>query len=542
MASVKMVSPGPSSEELGSDYEMEDDEECSDDYEYGEGSQDDDDCMQLNGGEASTSGDPGFTIIDTTTIKKLQAEASEGIMAVLGCKASVAKTLLMNFRWDKEAVLGTLADKGMEHLFKLAGVADGQESGEPGTSGASSSSSGQFIQCLTCLSDVQRSLCTSMDCGHPFCNECWKTHFKTQIEDGQARSLRCMAFKCGVACDEDKVVELLRGNTALLEKYEQARLLSYIEDNSNVRFCPSVPWCGRAVQVEGDPFCEPECSCGATFCFKCGKAPHSPCTCKMWDMWDEKVSGDSETKNWMLANTKPCPKCGKTVEKNGGCNHVVCKCGQAFCWLCGASTGLAHTWQKIEGHSCGRYKDEMDRKIDEAQRNHKRYMHYFERFKQHSDSHSKEKTKRVELLKRIDSQVETGTHVRDYGWLVRALDQLRVARGVLANSYAFAYFFFGNDLYREDFSVEENQRNQNLFEDAQSMLEAEVERLSGLVEKCSESLTMDPQERVKVINSSVNIEQRIIKFFELIESDLYGHLQTCSAQIAIYKPKRNIAG
>ena len=28
---------------------------------------------------------------------------------------------------------------------------------------------------------------------------------------------------------------------------------------------------------------------------------------------------------------------------------------------------------------------------------------------------------------------------------VRALDQLKVARGVLSNSYAFAYFFFGGE-------------------------------------------------------------------------------------------------
>lgn len=42
----------------------------------------------------------------------------------------------------------------------------------------------------------------------------------------------------------------------------------------------------------------------------------------MWDMWEEKISGDSETRNWLAANTKPCPKCTKPVEKNGGCNLV----------------------------------------------------------------------------------------------------------------------------------------------------------------------------------------------------------------------------
>lgn len=53
-----------------------------------------------------------------------------------------------------------------------------------------------------------------------------------------------------------------------------------------------------------------------------------PSTGKMWELWDEKINGDSETKNWMAINTKPCPKCTKPVEKNGGCNLVMCRCGQ----------------------------------------------------------------------------------------------------------------------------------------------------------------------------------------------------------------------
>lgn len=36
----------------------------------------------------------------------------------------------------------------------------------------------------------------------------------------------------------------------------------------------------------------------------------------------------------------------------------------------------------------------MDKKIDEAQRCHKRYMHYFERFKSHKDSFVREGVKR----------------------------------------------------------------------------------------------------------------------------------------------------
>lgn len=68
----------------------------------------------------------------------------------------------------------------------------------------------------------------------------------------------------------------------------------------------------------------------------------------------------------------------------------------------------------------------------------------------------------------------------------------------------------------------------------------QVERLSGLVEDCSESLTIDTDARVRVINSTVSIESRIVKFFEMIETDLYGRLQSCSAQIAVYRSKRNL--
>jgi ariadne-1 len=45
---------------------------------------------------------------------------------------------------------------------------------------------------------------------------------------------------------------------------------------------------------------------------------------------------------------------------------------------------------------------------------------------------------------------------------------------VLSNSYVFAYFFFGGQMYAEDFNEEQNKINQNLFEDAQEMLAAEV--------------------------------------------------------------------
>lgn len=110
-------------------------------------------------------------------------------------------------------------------------------------------------------------------------------------------------------------------------------------------------------------------------------------------MWEDKTTGESETKHWVAANTKPCPNCQSNVEKTSGCNLVTCRCGQVritlptpctmppghglsgcagdlqhFCWLCGGATGLAHTYSTITGHTCGRYKEEADARIEGAQR------------------------------------------------------------------------------------------------------------------------------------------------------------------------------
>ena len=100
-------------------------------------------------------------------------------------------------------------------------------------------------------------------------------------------------------------------------------------------------------------------------------------------------------------------------------------------------------------------------------------------------------------------------------------------------------FLSGTDLYQSDFTPEQTSINQQLFENQQQLLEAEVERLSGLVQvrgrtldeamgyqntlmlrfpasnlcpslppaqTCSATLAIDPEERIKVINSTCSIQ------------------------------------
>ena len=36
-------------------------------------------------------------------------------------------------------------------------------------------------------------------------------------------------------------------------------------------------------------------------------------------------------------NIKQCPQCNVGIEKIDGCNHITCKCGKDFCFICGSS-------------------------------------------------------------------------------------------------------------------------------------------------------------------------------------------------------------
>lgn len=101
-----------------------------------------------------------------------------------------------------------------------------------------------------------------------------------------------------------------------------------MDDKPNLRWCPA-PNCEYAVDCAVLPaqlhtiVPSVNCRCGHNFCFGCGFSEHQPCPCSLVKKWLKKCEDDSETANWISANTKECPKCVSTIEKNGGCNHMT---------------------------------------------------------------------------------------------------------------------------------------------------------------------------------------------------------------------------
>ncbi|XP_009375306.2 probable E3 ubiquitin-protein ligase ARI2 isoform X3 [Pyrus x bretschneideri] len=473
-------------------------------------------------------------VITKESLLTAQKEDLRRVMEMLFLREHHARTLLIHHRWDVDKLFAVYVEKGKSWLFAEAGVTVVEHHDlDP-------SPPNSPVMCAICIEDVPSNETTKMDCGHCFCNTCWTEHFVVKINEGQSKRIRCMAHKCNAICDEAVVRNLVsKKHPQLAEKFDRFLLESYIEDNKRVKWCPSTPHCGNAIRVEDDQFCEIECSCGLQFCFSCLSQAHSPCSCLMWELWAKKCRDESETVNWITVHTKPCPKCHKPVEKNGGCNLVSCICGQAFCWLCGGATGRNHTWSSIAGHSCGRYKEDKEQNAERAKRDLYRYMHYHNRYKAHTDSFKLESNLEESIQKKVSISEEKDSNLRDFSWVNNGLSRLFRSRRVLSYSYPFAFYMFGEELFKDEMTTEEREIKQNLFEDQQQQLEENVEKLSKCLEspfdQYSENEVMDI--RMQVINLSAVTDTLCQKMYDCIETDLLGSLQLGIHNIAPYKSK-----
>ena len=247
---------------------------------------------------------------------------------VLDVPPSAAAVLLREHRWSKEVLL----EKFYNDPHKLEQKYGVFYRCNP----VKSKQSTNTKSCEICYEDDQPMI--AMPCGHEFCKECWKDFCANAISEGPSCIRKsCPEAKCGELMTEE---EVLQAAPDLLPKFENYQLRSFVESNSLTRWCPgrgcervAIALSASAMEQDGKvAHCD---ACTTSFCLVCGEEPHSPCNCKELAVWNEKCKNESETANWILANTKPCPKCGSRIEKNQGCNHMTCqKCKYEFCWIC----------------------------------------------------------------------------------------------------------------------------------------------------------------------------------------------------------------
>jgi ariadne-1 len=252
---------------------------------------------------------------------------------------------------------------------------------------------------------------------------------------------------------------------------------TYVDDKDSLKWCPA-PECVYAVECGVKKrelaIIAPtvHCHCKHSFCFGCTLADHQPPPCSLVKKWLKKCEDDSETSNWISANTKECPKCNSTIEKNGGCNHMTCrKCKHEFCWMCmGLWSEHGTSW-----YNCNRFEEKSgsDARDAQAKSRHslERYLHYYNRYANHEQSAKLDKDLYLKTEKKMTSlQSQSGMSWIEVQFLETASQALQQCRQTLKWTYAFAFYLARNNLTA-------------IFEDNQKDLEIAVENLSQMFEK-----------------------------------------------------------
>jgi ariadne-1 len=168
--------------------------------------------------------------------------------------------------------------------------------------------------CVICYLTKPINAMTGLECGHIFCKNCWQSYLTYKIMyEGIGQTISCPS-KCDILVDDKTVLKLIE-SPEVRSKYQHLITNSFVECNRSMRWCPGTN-CTNAIKASYCDVAMVTCTgCKTSFCFQCGQSWHEPIKCKWLKKWHKKCHDDSETSNWIAANTKECPKCHATIGK-----------------------------------------------------------------------------------------------------------------------------------------------------------------------------------------------------------------------------------
>ncbi|KAH6834379.1 IBR domain-containing protein [Perilla frutescens var. hirtella] len=412
-----------------------------------------------------------YAILNEDDIRQHQEESITQISTVLSISRVAASILLRQYNWSVSKVNDEwFADE--EKVRKTVGLLE-NDTPLPAD---------QELTCGICFENYPRDRMRAVACGHPFCVVCWKGYIGTSINDGPGcLMLHCPDPSCGAAVGHDMVNELASKDDK--EKYNRYFLRSFIEDNRKTKWCPA-PGCDYAVNftVGGGNY-DVTCHCSFSFCWNCVEEAHRPVDCGTVSKWIMKNSAESENMNWILANSKPCPKCKRPIEKNQGCMHITCTppCKFEFCWLC-LGAWSEHGERTGGFYACNRYEvakqegvyDEAEKRREMAKNSLERYTHYYERWATNQSSRQRaienlHQMQTVHLEKLSDKQRQPESQLK---FIIEAWQQIVECRRVLKWTYAYGFYLNEHEHAKKQF-----------FEYLQGEAESGLERLHQCAEK-----------------------------------------------------------
>lgn len=211
--------------------------------------------------------------------------------------------------------------------------------------------------CAICLADVTVSELYIVDeCHHRFCRECILGHAKAQIRDSNPE-ITCPHVggegneRCQAAVDFHQIRELLALENDpelpnLISRFDELKLERVMQSFGDYARCPNLlgdegarsPCNGWALRQAPGRLAVKCLECGHQFCIDCRSQVHEG-SCAEFARFMAEHGDDPDAVAYHqyrhTHRTQRCPGCGTDIERTSGCNHMTCRCGTHFCYVCG---------------------------------------------------------------------------------------------------------------------------------------------------------------------------------------------------------------
>lgn len=196
--------------------------------------------------------------------------------------------------------------------------------------------------CIVCFEIIPSdAACKQLQCRHATCDECLRMHIRSRLESGDASTVVCPHPRCRMPFSLTAVRNLFGTNATEPDKLGMLKAHKFVDMHKESTWCPNQACAKVVLLIDRTQQGLVQCSCGTKFCFFCKElGGHDPLNCKQWKSWHDYLKlfeRDSATasEKWIAENSREC-RCGANIQKNGGCNHMICSvCGHNFCYVCG---------------------------------------------------------------------------------------------------------------------------------------------------------------------------------------------------------------
>ena len=261
-------------------------------------------------------------------LKRMEEEIENVTSVYSDVTSTEARFLLPSCKWQAGEVIAALLD-GKEKTFEKAGIRIHNTLNKV----EEVRQSGSEVKCETCWNKISLKDAADLKCRHVFCVDCLGKSIIAHVNERIAK-IYCPGINCNYLISSDYIFKMLK-NEKSRSCYIYLLTQIYIDSNPEVVLCPE-PDCNVVIKsITPNMDYNVKCSNGHKSCFKCQQPWHDPLDCVNLKKWLETRRQVGPTANWILENTKDCPKCGVTIQKDGIENHITCIwCDASWCWIC----------------------------------------------------------------------------------------------------------------------------------------------------------------------------------------------------------------